>query len=159
MIDSTRAATVSLPSDHTIRIIRSFAAPPETVFDAWTKPEQVAHWWDPSRQPLARCEIDLRLGGAFRFEHQKPANGPGHVFAGVYREITRPTRIVFATPSVSGGESIGTLEFEGRDSGTELVMTITCHSKGDRDALLRMRVDAGTVQTLENLNAFLARET
>jgi len=158
MIDSTQAATVSLPSDHAIQITRSFAALPETVFDAWTKPEQVAQWWDPSRQPLARCEIDLRPGGAFRFEHQSHADSPGHVFAGVYREVTRPTRLVFATPTVSGGESIGTLEFEGRDGATVLVMTITCQSKADRDALLRMRVDAGTVQTLENLEVFLARE-
>ena len=159
MIDSTHAATVSLPSDHAIQITRSFAAPPETVFDAWTKPEQVAQWWDPSRQPLAQCDIDLRPGGAFRFEHQKRADGPGHVFAGVYREIMRPRRLVFATPSVSGGESIGTLDFEERDGATALVMTVTCQSKADRDALLRMRVDAGTVQTLENLDAFLASAT
>lgn len=156
MIDSTQAATVSLPSDHEILITRSFDASPETVFDAWTKPEHVTRWWDPSRRPLARCEIDLRPGGAFRFDHQQSAEGPGHVFAGVYREITRPTRLVFATPSASGGESVGTLEFTARDGATTLVMTITCRSQADRDALLRMRVDAGTVRTLENLNDFLA---
>ena len=155
MIDSTQAATVSLSSDHEIMITRSFEAPPEVVFDAWTKPEHVARWWDPSRRPLARCEIDLRPGGAFRFEHRKNAEGPGHVFAGVYREIRRPTRLVFATPSPSGGETVGTLEFQACDHATTLVMTMTCQSKADRDALLRMRVDAGTVRSLENLNEFL----
>jgi uncharacterized protein YndB with AHSA1/START domain len=153
---ATQAATASLPSDHEIRITRAFDAPPQTVFDAWTTPEHVARWWDPSRRPLARCEIDLRPGGAFRFEHERSADGPGHVFAGVYREITRPTRLVFATPSVSGGESIGTLEFQEGAGVTTLVMTISCRSKDDRDALLRMRVDAGTVRTLENLSDFLA---
>jgi Uncharacterized conserved protein len=156
MIDDTQAATVSLPSDHEIVIIRSFDAPREAVFDAWTTPAHVTQWWDPSRQPLTGCEIDLRPGGAFRFEHRNNAQGPGHVFAGVYREIKRPTRLVFATPSPSGGESIGTLEFQKRDGATTLVMTMTCQSRADRDALLRMRVDAGTVRTLENLNEFLA---
>jgi len=149
----------SLPSDLDIRITRSFDAPRATVFDAWTKPEQVAEWWDPSRRRLARCEIDLRPGGAFRFEHQKNSDGSAHVFAGEYREITRPSRLVFATPSPSGGASIGTLQFEEDHGGTMLVMTITCASKADRDALLRMRVDAGTIRSLENLNEFLARPT
>ena len=156
MIDSTQEATVSLPSDHEILITRRFDAPPETVFDAWTKPEHVARWWDPSRQPLAQCEMELRPGGAFRFEHQKNANGHAHAFAGVYREITRPTRLVFATPSPSGGASVGTLEFQGQNGATMLVMTITCQSRADRDALLRMRVDEGTVRSMENLNEFLA---
>jgi uncharacterized protein YndB with AHSA1/START domain len=126
------------------------------VFDAWTRPERVARWWDPSRRPLARCEIDLRPDGAFRFEHQTGGDGAGHVFAGVYREIARPDRLVFATPSPSGGESVGTLEFRPSGDATTLVMTITCASRADRDALLRMRVDQGTVRSLENLDAFLA---
>ena len=155
MIDSSREATVSLPSGHEILITRSFNAPPQTVFDAWTKPEHLAQWWDPSRRPLAQCEIDLRPGGAFRFEHQKSANGPGHVFAGVYREVDPPARLVFATPSPSGGKTIGTLEFRHEGGATTLVMTMSCQSAADRDALLRMRVDAGTVRSLENLNEFL----
>ena len=159
MIDSRTPTEAALPSDSDIQITRSFDAPRERVFDAWTKAEQVAEWWDPSRRPLARCEIDLRPGGAFRFEHQKNADGSAHVFAGVYREITRPSRLVFTTPSPSGGASIGTLQFHEHQGVTRLVMTITCSSKADRDALLRMRVDAGTIRSLENLTEFLARPT
>jgi uncharacterized protein YndB with AHSA1/START domain len=155
MIDSAKTATVSLPSDREIVITRSFDASRETVFDAWTKPEHVMQWWDPSRVPLARCEIDLRPNGAFRFEH-RGTDGPGHVFTGVYRDIARPSRLVFAIPSPSGGETIGTLEFNESAERTTLRMTISCQSKADRDALLQMRVDAGTVQTLENLSDFLA---
>jgi uncharacterized protein YndB with AHSA1/START domain len=157
MTDGRKPTEASLPSDVDIQITRSFDAPRESVFDAWTKAEQVAEWWDPSRRRLARCEIDLRPGGAFRFEHQKNADGSAHVFAGVYREITRPSRLVFTTPSPSGGASIGTLQFHEHQGVTRLVMTITCSSKADRDALLRMRVDAGTIRSLENLSAFLAR--
>lgn len=157
MIDGRKPTEASLPTEFDIQITRSFDAPQETVFDAWTKPEQVAEWWDPSRRRLARCEIDLRPGGAFRFEHQKNADGSAHVFAGVYREITRPSRLVFATPSPSGAVSIGTLQFHENHGVTMLVMTITCSSKADRDALLRMRVDVGTVRSLDNLGEFLAR--
>jgi uncharacterized protein YndB with AHSA1/START domain len=157
VIDSRNETEASLPSDFDVRITRSFDAPRAIVFDAWTKAEQVAEWWDPSRRRLARCEIDLRPGGAFRFEHQKNADGSAHVFAGVYREITRPSRLVFATPSPSGGASIGTLEFQEGRGVTMLVLTITCPSKADRDALLRMRVDAGTIRSLQNLGEFLAR--
>jgi uncharacterized protein YndB with AHSA1/START domain len=159
MIDSRTPTEAALPSDFDIQITRSFDAPRERVFDAWTKAEQVAEWWDPSRRRLARCEIDLRPGGAFRFEHQKNPDGSAHVFAGVYREIMRPSRLVFTTPSPSGGASIGTLQFHEHHGITRLVMTITCSSKADRDALLRMRVDAGTIRSLENLSAFLAGPT
>ena len=57
----------------------------------------------------------------------------------------------------SGAESLGTLLFEDRDGRTILRLTIACASKADRDALLEMRVDAGTLQTLENLSEYVAR--
>ena len=56
------SATVTLPSEHEIVITRVFDAPRTRVFEAWTTAEQVARWWDPSRVPLAMCEIDLRPG-------------------------------------------------------------------------------------------------
>ncbi|MER8781166.1 SRPBCC domain-containing protein [Mesorhizobium sp. M1006] len=78
---------------HTIILTRVLAAPCEQVFEAWTQPEHVACWWDPSGEPLAQCEIDLRPGGAFRFVNRHP---PGaNQFAGVYREIAPPRHLVF----------------------------------------------------------------
>jgi uncharacterized protein YndB with AHSA1/START domain len=151
----TRTATVALPSDHEIVIIRDFDAPRAAVFDAWTKPEHVRQWWDPSRVPLAVCEIDLRPAGAFRFVHQGPA-GPAQAFAGTYREISAPSRLVFATRSPSGAESVGTLVFDEHRGTTTLTLTITCASRADRDELLKMRVDVGTTHTLNNLDAYLA---
>ncbi len=155
MIDSMKRAEVALPSDREIVITRSFDAPKELVFEAWTKPEHVTHWWDPTRAPLERCEIDLRPGGAFRFQHRSHG-GAGYVFSGTYREIAPPTRLVFTTPSPSGGETIGKVELSGSGEHTSLVVTMTCASKSDRDALLRVGVDAGTVQTLENLHDYLS---
>jgi uncharacterized protein YndB with AHSA1/START domain len=155
-MDDLHRATVETPSDREIVITRTFAAPRRLVFDAWTKPEHVVHWWDPSRTSLAVCEIDLRPDGAFRFVHQGAA-GPAHEFAGVYREITPPSRLVFTTVSPSGAESVGTLQFTEDRGVTTLTMTIACHSKADRDALLRMRVDVGTTRTLDNLEEYLGK--
>ena len=148
---------MALPSDRAIVITRTFAAPPSVVFDAWTIAEHVAQWWDPGGAPLTRCEIDLRPGGAFRFE---AATGPTaqQAFTGSYREIVRPTRLVMVTPGPSpNSESVGTLVFDEHDGMTTLTLTIESATKADRDALLRMRVDAGTRQTLENLADYLRR--
>ena len=147
-------ATIALPSDRDIVITRVFDAPRTAVFEAWTTAEHVARWWDPSRKPLAACEIDLRPGGAFRFVHAGPS-GPGHAFAGTYREIEPPSRLVFTTPSPSGATSTGTLLFTTQGEATLLTMTIACASAADRDALLAMRVDAGTARTLDNLDDYL----
>ena len=149
-------AKVTLPSDREILITRLFSAPREVVFDAWTKAEHVANWWDPAGIPLAVSEIDLRPGGAFRFVHRAP-RGVGPAFTGTYREIVPPARLVFTTPAPAGGESVGTLLFEARDGQTLLTMTIASASKEARDALLEMHVDAGTVRTLDNLDAYLGR--
>jgi uncharacterized protein YndB with AHSA1/START domain len=156
-MDELNRATVATPSDREVVITRVFDAPRRVVFDAWTKPEHVAQWWDPSRARLAVCEIDLRPNGAFRFIHQGPA-GPGHPFTGMYREIAAPERLVFTTRNASSGaESVGTLLFTEHDGVTTLTMTIACQSKADRDALLKMRVDVGTARTLDNLEEYLGR--
>jgi uncharacterized protein YndB with AHSA1/START domain len=151
-------ASVTLPSEREIEIVRRFAAPRARVFDAWTKPDQIAAWWDPRRRPLAACEVDLRPGGSFRFVPQAAA-GEAPPFVGRYREIAPPSRLVFATPGPSPGrETVGTLTFDEQDGWTTLTIRMSCDSRGDRDALLRARVDVGTVQTLAGLAAHLLRQ-
>jgi len=154
-MDRSNSATVTTPSDRVIVITRAFDAPRSLVFEAWTKAEHVAQWWDPSGAPLAVCDIDLRPHGAFRFVHQGP-DGVNHPFTGLYREVTAPARLVFTTRvAPSGAESIGTLVFSEHEGRTTLTMTIECQSKADRDALLKMRVDVGTTRTLDNLDEYL----
>jgi uncharacterized protein YndB with AHSA1/START domain len=148
--------TVTTPTDHQIVVTRTFHAPRAVVFEAWTKAEHVASWWDPSGVPLSVCEIDLRPNGAFRWVNS--AHGMEHSFTGTYREITAPERLVFAvrmTPS--GPDSVATLIFSEEREKTKLTMTIECNSVGDRDALLQMRIDVGTARTLENLAEYLDR--
>ena len=153
--ENTRRAKVTTPSEREIVIERVFDAPRKLVFEAWTKAEHVAHWWDPSGVPLAVCEIDLRPNGAFRFVNSGP-DGAKYPFSGFYREITPPSRLVIGGPSpVSSGESVCTLAFSEQDGKTTLTMTFECQSRADRDALLQMRVDEGTTLTLDNLDEYL----
>jgi uncharacterized protein YndB with AHSA1/START domain len=153
---ATAPAQVTLPNDRDIVITRAFAAPVQTIFESWTTPESIREWWDPSGSPLAICEMDVRVGGRFRFVHAS-GNGAGHVFAGTYREVDPPRRLVFATPAPSGGETVGTLEFSEHGTGTLLTMTMTSASREAREMLIQYRVDSGTVTTIENLERYLQR--
>jgi len=147
------SVTVVTPGDRQIVVTRSFDAPRALVFDAWTRAEHVAQWWDPSGVPLAVCEIDLRPNGAFRWVNRSPGGGEGHTFTGIYREIVPPERLAFSSPS--SPEQVSTIVFTAEGKKTKLTLTIQCASKEERDALLQMRVDAGTARTLENLAAYL----
>jgi uncharacterized protein YndB with AHSA1/START domain len=146
------ATTVTIPGDRQIVVTRLFDAPRAVVFEAWTRPEHVAHWWDPSGAPLAVCEIDLRPNGAFRWVNRAPDGGEGYSFGGIYREIVPPEKLVFTDALLQSG---ATLVFTEEGKQTRLTMTIQCASSKDREAMLQMRVDAGTAQTLENLAAYL----
>jgi uncharacterized protein YndB with AHSA1/START domain len=146
---------VTTPTDRDILLMRGFDAPRAAVFEAWTKAEHVKHWWDPTGVPLSVCEIDLRPNGAFRWVNS--AQG-GHVFAGTYREITPPERLVFTVKIFpSRPDPLTTLIFSDDGSKTKLTMRIECNSIEDRDALLQMRIDVGTGRTLENLAEYLDR--
>jgi uncharacterized protein YndB with AHSA1/START domain len=147
-------ASVTTPSAREIVITRAFDAPRTVVFEAWTKAEHVARWWDPSGAPLAVCEIDLRPAGAFRFVHGGP-EGSRYSFAGIYREVVAPARLVFTTRNSPGAESVGTLVFSEHAGKTTLTMTIECQSMADRDAMLKMGVAVGTTRTLDNLDVYL----
>jgi len=152
-VNNIGPVTITTPNDRQIVVTRLFDAPRAVVFEAWTKAEHVTRWWDPSGVPLAICEIDLRPNGAFRWVNRAPDGGEGHSFSGIYREIAPPEKLVFTSPSDPGQG--GTLVFTEQGKKTKLTLTIECATRKDRDALLQMRVDAGTAQTLENLAAYL----
>ena len=121
---------------------RTLSATPDEVFDAWTRPELVARWWDPSGTPLAACSVDLRVGGAFRFDN----DGHGPPFVGVYRVVERPGRLVF---DANGAH--GTVTIEPSGGRTELQVTIRCPS-GEHFATFRaVGVGENTGRTLDNL--------
>ena len=90
--DTFKATT---PSDREIVLTRLFDAPRELVFEAMTRPEHVKRWWGclDERYSVPVCEIDLRVGGAWRFVGRGPQGD--YAFYGVYREIAVPERVVF----------------------------------------------------------------
>lgn len=134
---------------NTIRLVREFGAPPSMIFDAWTQPEHVACWWDPAGERLAECDIDLRPGGSFRFVSQAHPEMP---FAGVYCEIRRPERLEFDALG-----SKGRVTLQGAGAGTRVVVEIECASAEHLEQFLKMGVDAGTSQTLDNLVAYVGQ--
>lgn len=144
MLLKTPALGVVVDRDaHTILLRRVFAAPREQVFEAWTRPEHVRCWWDPAGHPLAECEIDLRSGGAFRFVNQHAAAGE---FAGVYREIAPPSRLIFEAMG-----AIGHVIFEAIGGKTHLTVRIECGSAARLEEYLKAGVDTGTARTLDLL--------
>ena len=133
---------------HAIVLTRMFAATREQVFAAWTRPEHVTCWWDPTGRPLAECEIDLRPGGAFRFVNQQTA--ATHQFAGLYREIAPPDYLVFEAMGATGRVVLE--EIGGK---TRLTVRIECGSATHLEQYLKMGIDAGTAKTLDNLVAYV----
>jgi uncharacterized protein YndB with AHSA1/START domain len=132
----------------TITFERTLAASREQVFDAWTKPERVAQWWDPTGTPLVECTIDLRAGGAFRFVN----DGHSPPFAGVYTIIERPAKLVFDALG-----AVGTVLVESRGATTHLTVTIRCASAEHLEQFVKMGIDVGTNQTLDNLVAYVQK--
>jgi uncharacterized protein YndB with AHSA1/START domain len=132
---------------NTIRLRRSIAAPAAKVFAAWTTPAIVAKWWDPDGQPLRECEIDLRPGGAFRFVHEQ--HGDGFAFAGVYRDIAPPDRLVF---DAMGAE--GRIDFVEHGGRTEITVSIICPNPEHFAQFLHVGVADNTARTLDNLVAY-----
>ena len=131
MIPPAATGTTIDHQTFTITFERTFVAPPEDVFDAWTQPAHLTRWWDPTGTPLASCRVDLRPGGAFEFVNQ--AHSPP--FAGTYRVIERPARLEF--------DALG------------MRVTIRCASAEHLAQFLQHGVDVGTAKTLDNLVAHL----
>ena len=133
-------------SAHSIRFERDFDADRDQVFAAWTQPEHIECWWDPTGERLERCEVDLRVGGGFTFlnrSHPMP-------FSGTYREIAPPGRLVFEAMG-----SLGTVTLTESAEGTHMVVEIICATDEQLEQFLKMGVATGTSQTLDNLVAHL----
>jgi uncharacterized protein YndB with AHSA1/START domain len=136
---------------HTIRLVRMFAAPRSEIFEAWTKPEHVTCWWDAAGEPLKACEIDLRPGGAFRFVAKSQ---PDMAFAGTYSEIVPPERLVFEALGATGRVFLQDIA-----GGTRMTVEIECRSAEQLEQYLKMGVDVGTSQTLDNLVGYVGRRS
>lgn len=160
LVKSNAEVTVTLPSDLEIAFTRLFEHPRHLLFEAWTKPEHVRHWWGCEGSVLTVCEIDLRVGGAWRFV-MRMAGGSEHPFKGVYRKIIPNERLVYTEcydmPQIGSPEWLTKISFEEFGDKTKLTHSILHRSREARDGHLQAGMEAGTVQTLHRLNEHVTR--
>jgi uncharacterized protein YndB with AHSA1/START domain len=148
---SSRTATVTLPTDEQILIRREFDAPKHLVYKAFTTPELVSRWWTAKRGEMTTCEIDLRVGGKWRYVMQTP-DGTEVGFHGEYREIVPNERIVSTEvfegmpEGVPEEASLNKATFTEEDGRTTLEILVEHSSKQFRD----MHVESGMEDGLQD---------
>lgn len=152
--------SVERTSDRELVVTRTFNAAARIVYDAWTKPELLKRWWAPRSLgvTLFRCEADVRVGGAYRYEFGRDPAQP-MVFTGTYREVTPHTRLVCTQvfePMRAAGEAIVTASFTERDGKTELVLHQLFPSKEALDGAVASGMEKGMRDTFEQLEELAA---
>jgi uncharacterized protein YndB with AHSA1/START domain len=151
---------MTTPSDREIRMTRLFDAPRHLVFDAMTKPEHITEWWGRLGEgySVPVCEVDLRLGGAWRFVNRTP-KGQLVAFYGVYREIAPPERLVFTEifEQYPDTESVVTAVFTDEHGKTRLTVTVLYPSLDVRDIVLKTGMERGAAISYDRLEEVVAR--
>ena len=149
---------VTTPSDREIAMSRVFDAPRDLVFDAYTKPELLKRWLGVHRGwSLAVCEIDLRVGGAYRYVWRGPDRADMGM-RGVFREVVRPERIVATEKfdeSWYPGEAESTLTLVEQGGRTTLTLTVRYESQAARDAVLKTPMAEGVGAGFDKLAELL----
>ena len=137
-----------------LQVRRTFKAPRERVFKAWTEPEQMKQWWAPGDMTLPIAEAELRVGGIFRIGMREPG-GAMHITSGVYREVVPNEKVSFTWQWEDWDdpvEMLVTLEFRDVEGGTELTLTHEFFP----DEAAREAHGEGWGGCLDNLEKFLA---
>ena len=150
---------LTTPTDREIVLTRVFDAPRRLVFDAFTRPELLRRWFGPRGWSLSVCEVDLRLGGAFRFVLRGPG-GADLGMRGVYREIVPPERSVH-TESFDDypGESVVTALWVEEGDKTTLTATVLYASQEVRDAVIKSGMEHGAGESYDKLAELLEAST
>ena len=150
---------ITTPSDREIAMTRVFDAPRSLVFDALTKPELVKRWLGArAGWTMPVCEIDLRVGGAYRYVWQQEANGARMGMGGIFREIVRPERIVATEKfdeSWYPGDAVDTMVLVEQAGKTTLTTTVLYDSKAARDSVLKSPMATGVAEGYDKLAELL----
>ena len=154
---SSGTATVTLPTDEQILITREFDAPKHLVYEAYTTPELVKRWWAGERGEMTLAEIDLRVGGAWRYV--MVAEGGFEVgFHGEFREIVPNERIVFTeiyegAPEAQAGVQapLNTVTFAEADGRTTLEVLVQHQTKEHRDGHVESGMEDGMQDAMDLL--------
>ena len=157
---SSGSAKVTLPSDTEILITREFDAPRDLVYKAWTTPELVKQWWSGKRGEMQLAEIDLRVGGMWRYV--MIAQGGFEVaFHGEYREIVPNERIVTTEvfegmPPTGEPDVFNVVTFTEADGRTTLELLAVAPNQAIRDAIVDSGMEVGMQEQMDLLDELLA---
>jgi uncharacterized protein YndB with AHSA1/START domain len=157
---TTTALDITTPTDEPVIITRRFVkASPELVFDAWTKPEHLRNWWGPRGLDMTTCEVDLRVGGGWRFVHRAP-DGQEFAFYGEYLEIERPNRLVatWTWEGMPDDQAIETLTLVAVDGGTMVIAEARHTTLAARDQHIENGMEGGMIETYERLDEWVASQ-
>ena len=154
-VTSSRSATVTLPTDEQILITREFEAPRHLVWKAWTTPELVKRWWHANRGEMTVCEIDLRVGGTWRYVSVTP-DGLEVAFHGQYREIVPNERLVSTEvyediPDADEHAAMDILTLTEVDGRTTLTVLVEHPTKEGRDAHINSWMEDGMQDAMDLL--------
>jgi uncharacterized protein YndB with AHSA1/START domain len=151
-VTSSRQAVVTLPGDTQILITREFDAPARLVYRAWTEPELVRRWWSGDRGEVTSVDIDLRVGGAWRFVMTANA-GFEVAFHGEYREIVPAERLAWTEvfEGVPDAEALATVTFTETGGLTTVQMLVQHTSQEHRDMHVNSGMEDGLQEALHQL--------
>ena len=152
---SSGTATVTLPTDEQILITREFDAPRHLVYKAWTTPELVKRWWHAKRGEMTICEIDLRVGGTWRYVMVTP-DGLEVGFHGEYREIVPNERLVSTEvyegiPDAEEQAAVDTLTLTEANGRTTLAVLVEHPTKEGRDMHINSGMEDGMQDAMDLL--------
>ena len=148
---------IAAPGIPTIITRRMVNAPREIVWDVFTKPEHLKRWWGPKILTMVVCEIDLQVGGRYRFVQRAP-DGQEFGFHGVYKELRRPEQIVntFVFELMPDHEALQTVVFEECRNQTRIISTTVYKTVEDRDGHLASGMEPGMRETYARLDEVLS---
>jgi uncharacterized protein YndB with AHSA1/START domain len=151
---------ITAAGEKEIVMTRTFDAPRALVWDAHTKPELIRRWLlGPDGWTMTVCDVDLRVGGQYRYVWHKEKTGTDMGMGGVYREIAAPEKLVSTEKfdqSWYPGEAVGTLVLSERDRATTLHHTMSYESREARDGVLKSGMADGVAASYDRLEKLLA---
>jgi uncharacterized protein YndB with AHSA1/START domain len=155
MNQSANTLQVSTPSDREIVMSRAFDAPRALVFEAWTRPEHVRHWWGLRSSTMLVCEAEVRPGGSWRYV-TTASDGAEVPFTGVYQEVTPPERLVYTEvydvePFNTGDPAVNTAIFTEEEGRTLVTVTTVYPTKEVRDFVLGTGMEGGAAESMDRL--------
>jgi uncharacterized protein YndB with AHSA1/START domain len=149
-------ASVTLPSETQILITREFDAPRHLVYRAYTEPELIKRWWSGERGEVTSAEVDLRVGGAWRYV-MVANEGFEVAFHGTFREIV-PDDLLVTTELYEGvsdatedDATLNTTTFEEAQGRTTLTTLVECHTRAVRDAIIESGMEGCMQEAMDRL--------